>query len=238
MAILDNSARSITKATYTSITVPARRLGDLAHAHVKANMLRSLQLRPGEVALVREHAAAQPRPHLRDDRADPVPDEVWQAVTGFEPPAVGALAPAAAEVGDLSAAHLLLVGQAVLNFRTSQLRSAPAGDVVRSGEVDAAVGKSLVNFAVGALKGFTGAVKVAPIGMLHLERVEMAPAGVERGELLATIPLAPGEQTSVVQKEWSVTDGEFSTIVTDALEEYSEKGVTEKTELAEATESQ
>jgi hypothetical protein len=43
--------------------------------------------------------------------------------------------------------------------------------------------------------------------MLNLERIEMSPAGLERGELLATIPLAPKERTSVVQKEWSHHSG-------------------------------
>lgn len=101
-----------------------------------------------------------------------------------------------------------------------------------------AVALSLVTFAKGALDTFTKAVKVSPIGILHLERIEMEPAGVERGELVATIPLAPGETTSVTQKEWSVTSQDFSSIVTDFLENYSEKGVTEKSELAESTESQ
>ncbi|MFL6690310.1 MAG: type II secretion system protein GspG [Alphaproteobacteria bacterium] len=96
----------------------------------------------------------------------------------------------------------------------------------------------MITFAKGALDTFTNAISVSPIGMLHLERIEMAPAGIERGELVATIPLAPGETTSVVQKEWSVTSQEFSSIVTDYLENYSEKGVTEKSELAESTESQ
>ena len=59
----------------------------------------------------------------------------------------------------------------------------------------------------------------------------MTPAGIERGELLATIPLAPLEQTSVIQKESSVTSQEFTSIVTDSLENYSETGVTENTDL-------
>ncbi len=101
-----------------------------------------------------------------------------------------------------------------------------------------AVVLSMVTFAKGALDTFTNAIAVSPIGMLHLERIEMEPAGVERGELVATIPLAPGETTSVTQKEWSVTSQDFSSIVTDFLENYSEKGVTEKSELAESTETQ
>jgi hypothetical protein len=101
-----------------------------------------------------------------------------------------------------------------------------------------AVASSLVTAAQGAVNAFTSAVKITPIGMLHLERVEMSPAGIERGELLATIPLAPMETTSVEQHEWTVTNEELSSIVTDYLENYSEKGVTEKTELAEASSSE
>ena len=95
-----------------------------------------------------------------------------------------------------------------------------------------------LHFAISAYDAFKNAVAVSPIGMLHLERIETAPAGIEQGELVGTIPLAPKETTSVVQKEWTVTSQEFSSIVTDFMENYSEKGVTEKTELSEATESQ
>lgn len=95
-----------------------------------------------------------------------------------------------------------------------------------------------VNAAIVAHKSFQAQVAATPIGMLHLEQVEMTPAGIERGELLATIPLAPKERTSVVQKEWSVTTKEFTSIVTDSLENYSETGVTENTELTQSTNSQ
>ena len=66
----------------------------------------------------------------------------------------------------------------------------------------------------------------------------MTPAGIERGGLIATVPLAPKEHTFVLQKEWSVTSQEFTTIVTDSLENYSETGVTENTQLTQATNSQ
>jgi hypothetical protein len=74
--------------------------------------------------------------------------------------------------------------------------------------------------------------------MLNLERIEMTPAGIERGGLIATIPLAPLEETAVIQKEWSVTTKEFTSIVTDSLESISETGVTDNTELAQSTTSQ
>jgi hypothetical protein len=115
-----------------------------------------------------------------------------------------------------------------------------AMEVQASGSQDAAISTfaASLHFAVSASNAFKNAVAVNPIGMLHLERIETAPAGIERGELVATIPLAPQETTNVVQKEWTVTSQEYSSIVTDFLENYSEKGVTEKTELSEATESQ
>jgi hypothetical protein len=97
---------------------------------------------------------------------------------------------------------------------------------------------SLVTAAQAAVNSFSNAVKISPIGMLNLERLEMSPAGIERGELLSTIPLAPGETTSVVEHEWTVTSQEYSSIVTDSLENYSETGVTEKTDLAEASTSE
>lgn len=111
-------------------------------------------------------------------------------------------------------------GQGLVTLRKQQINLAP------------------FNMAIIAIKFFESAVHATPIGMLHLERIDMTPAGIERGALLATIPLAPLERTAVVHKEWSVTTKEFTSIVTDSLENYSETGVTDNTELAQATTSQ
>jgi GH18 family chitinase len=107
-------------------------------------------------------------------------------------------------------------------------------------DLSTSVGKwlNLINLGIGATNGFEANVTATPVGMLNLERLEMTPAGIERGGLLATIPLAPKEQTAVVQKEWSVTTKEFTSIVTDSLENYSETGVTENTDLSQSTTSQ
>src|SRR4029079_3464169 len=67
---------------------------------------------------------------------------------------------------------------------------------------------------------------------------EMYPAGIERGELVGTVPMAPKETVAVATKEWAVTTQELETIVTGSLEEVSEKGVTEKNELTQSTETQ
>lgn len=234
MGVLDNSTRTLTKATYTALPLSTGR-GTTARAHEKAGLLRGLQLRAGEVETVRQATG---------ERSVHIADEVWATATRFEPQPVGILVPQASEVADLPAEHLVALGHAVLAHRTEQLmsvRSSVDGGRVYgrpASGITEADRKSLVTYAHNAVRAFTNAVQVSPIGVLHLERVEMAPAGIERGELLATIPLAPGEQTSVVQKEWTVTNSEFSSIVTDFLENYSEKGVTEKSELAEATQSQ
>ena len=90
----------------------------------------------------------------------------------------------------------------------------------------------------GATAGFESRMTVEPIGNLHLERIEMYPAGVEQGELVHSVPLAPGETVNISHKEWSVTEREFEDIVDDYFEGYSEQGVAEKTDISMSTDSQ
>jgi hypothetical protein len=90
----------------------------------------------------------------------------------------------------------------------------------------------------GAINGFETRMTVEPVGNLHLERIEMYPAGVERGELAHSIPLAPGETVNVSHKEWSVTERGFEDIVQDFFEGYSEQGVAEKTDISMSSDSQ
>jgi hypothetical protein len=80
--------------------------------------------------------------------------------------------------------------------------------------------------------------KISPIGRLHLERLEMYPAGVQKGELVFTVPMAPGETVTVSHKEWSTSTREFEDIVEDVFESYSEKGVAEKADSSMATENE
>lgn len=79
---------------------------------------------------------------------------------------------------------------------------------------------------------------IEPVGLLHLERLSFVPAGIERGELVHSVPLSPGEEVNISHKEWSNTSEEFERIVTDYIEAYSEEGVTEKSEIAQSTNSQ
>jgi hypothetical protein len=90
----------------------------------------------------------------------------------------------------------------------------------------------------GAVNGFNSRMNIEPVGNLHLERIEMYPSGVERGELINSIPLAPGETVNISHKEWSVTEKEFEDIVEDYFEGYSEQGVADKTDIAMSNDSQ
>jgi Type II secretion system (T2SS), protein G len=80
--------------------------------------------------------------------------------------------------------------------------------------------------------------RISPIGRIHLERVEMYPAGVQKGELVFTVPMAPGETVTVSHKEWSTSTREFEEIVEDFFESYSEKGVAEKSDSSMAAENE
>ena len=90
----------------------------------------------------------------------------------------------------------------------------------------------------GAVNGFQSRMNIEPVGNLHLERVEMYPAGVERGELLNSVPLAPGETVNISHKEWAVSEKEFTDFVQDSFEGYSEEGVADKTDVAMSTDSE
>jgi type II secretory pathway pseudopilin PulG len=90
----------------------------------------------------------------------------------------------------------------------------------------------------GTIAGFQSRMEVEPVGNLHLERIEMYPAGIERGELIHSVPMAPSETANISHKEWSVTEQEFEDIVQDFFEGYSEQGVAEKNDMALSNESQ
>jgi hypothetical protein len=76
------------------------------------------------------------------------------------------------------------------------------------------------------------------IGRLYLERLHFTPLDPVPGDLVHSLALAPNESVRISHRVWSTTSKEFETIVTDSFEDYSEKGVNEKTDLSQATESQ
>ena len=89
-----------------------------------------------------------------------------------------------------------------------------------------------------AMEAYVMRKKIEPVGRLHLERLEMKPVGIERGELVYSVPLAPKESVTISHREWQTRNQEFSEITEELFEEYSEEGVAEKTDISLATDSQ
>lgn len=207
--VLENATRSIGKATLVPLAIQVAASGQ---AVIKSGFLSQLELRPGEADMARERATA--------GGVDELVSLFGDTGAGGGPvdlPQPGALA-------DIPVDSLRLFGNTVADLRR-EAADEPTGD-------------RLVLAAVSAVTGLEINTAVNPLGMLNLERLEMTPAGIERGELIATIPLAPLEETAVIEKEWSVQSKEFSSIVTDELEQFSETGVTDNTELAQSVNSQ
>src|SRR4029077_11478562 len=105
-------------------------------------------------------------------------------------------------------------------------------------EAFTALSKARIELAWNVRAALNRDFTISPVGLLHLERLDFLPAGSERGELVYSVPLSPGEEVNISHKEWSATSEEFSTIVTDFLEAYSEEGVTEKSDISQSSSSQ
>lgn len=85
---------------------------------------------------------------------------------------------------------------------------------------------------------FQDRMRASPVGRLHLERLEMYPIGIEQGELVFTVPMAPMEIVTISHKEWSKSRDEYETIVQDYFESYSERGVAEKSDVSMSSENE
>ncbi len=140
--------------------------------------------------------------------------------------------------------HLTLYAELVRQLQpyadvSAQEWTAQGGSVATLDALQTVFASALdTNGLKGSVSGFQTRMTVEPVGNLHLERVEMYPAGVERGELAHSVPLAPGETVNISHKEWSITEREFEDIVQDFFEGYSEQGVAEKTDIAMSNDSQ
>jgi len=236
VARLTNSITSIPKATYVPLNVTA---ADTGGAVQKFGFVSSLDLQPGEVDAIRTALAVV-------KSAQPTQDTVYALVKQFEGSPLPSQLPSPAAFATIPKADLAAFGNALVATRQQAVAtSQPAVLAAVSGPIPAVTAATpqangalnRLNTAIINTNTFSSTV-ASPIGMLNLERMEMTPAGIERGGLIATIPLAPKERTCVVQQEWSVVSQEFTSIVTDSLENYSETGVTDTTQLTQSTQSQ
>ncbi|MDF0645112.1 MAG: hypothetical protein P0111_13870 [Nitrospira sp.] len=255
MPNLTNAARRVPKATYVPLKLPeqAHSTSDSSDnqshsaataAVIKFGYLRQLNLQPGEVDEALSSMSEQDRPQNVPHNTTAV-GGLAENLRRFEGAPMPALLPSPSALASVSISTLTTFGNAVIAGRQNALAAPQQTNAVSTrltlrpaSVVAPAVAANLLQKAVTATKNFQANAAAVRIGMLNLERLEMTPAGLERGELVSTICLAPMEETSVIQKEWSVTNKEFTSIVTDSLEDYSETGVTENTELAQSTTSQ
>ncbi|MCX5209372.1 hypothetical protein OG689_08765 [Kitasatospora sp. NBC_00240] len=238
--LLEGSAREVLKGTLVPVDVtPPESTGgsDRAPAGgpagglVKYVAVRQLALSHGDGERVADRLRAAPGGPPK--AGTPVSARTFEVLAAFEDPLVPALEPDIATVATIPAAELEAFAGALAEVRTDLLRQAQDGPSAAGTDLPARA----LNSVLVALKGL-GTAATPPVGLLNLERIEMVPNGIERGELVATIPMAPGEETAVTHTEWSVTSKEFTTIVTDSLEEVSETGVTDNTDLSQSTGSQ
>lgn len=77
-----------------------------------------------------------------------------------------------------------------------------------------------------------------PIGLLHLERLEMTPLDVQRGELVYSLPLAPHEKVTLAHREWTTREDEYQQYIQDYQENFSQQGVAQSDDIAMATATQ
>jgi hypothetical protein len=263
MPTIESGSRRIAKATYVALKVdnPPDTHEAPGNALAKNTHVQMMRLQTGDVEAVK--GLLKQKTSKRENATIHGGSKLLQLLEKYEGQPLQSSLPPASVFAPIPSSDIIEFGKALSSVREQQLSriQSQAEAKVKGSEVTqapvqvsdrlyAATGFALnpsleVANAVGLLNSANLAVKslerhvtATPIGMLHLERIEMTPAGIERGELIATIPLAPGEKTAVVQKEWSVTSKEFTTIVTDTLENFSETGVTENNELAQATNSQ
>ena len=89
-----------------------------------------------------------------------------------------------------------------------------------------------------AVVGHLAQRNLQPIGLLHLEQLVVTPLNIERGELLYSLPLSPGEKVTLSHKEWTLREEEYTRFVQDYLENYSERGVAEKSDMAVSARSE
>ncbi|KAK0721933.1 hypothetical protein B0T26DRAFT_749401 [Lasiosphaeria miniovina] len=244
-APLSNSTRSLRKVTHVPLKVSGDS-GCSGRALLEAGYVRQLGLQP-------EEKAKKGDTEKRDEDSNvPSLESVWRILKQFEGTPLPSTLPPASAFADIHPSQLIEFGNALTKVRQARLaelsqrkpgdseddrkpNSQSGGGASPADELESVA--DLVSSSAAAINAFK-ANSTSPIGMLNLERIEMTPAGLERGELVAAIPLAPKEKTSVVKQEWSVVGDELATIVTDLLCSISRTGVAENSDLAQATSSQ
>jgi hypothetical protein len=180
------------------------------NSFVKANILRSMELKPESIPLLLKTIKEQEQTEYRDDMVK--------------------LATLAQRLNDTTKpASTVEIAQIIAPITMDA--------ITQFAEIAAPV---MNNMAIMPIIFFfiRQLAFVMPIGRIHLERIEMYPVGEENGELVFSVPMAPGETVTISHREWSTTSNEYEDIVTDFFESYSERGVADKTDASMSSESE
>ena len=239
--VLANSKRSVNKATYAPAKLPAEtpRPGQVLE---KGKFIRRLGMSGPEYDALRARAASGSPAGLSVGVLD-----LMAGVGRAGWP--GGLRRYGRQLASTSQAALAAAGSALVELRRSAAAASTPAGTLGAAVVSGGAGATGAAASASALAGhaarteavvnaFTFHTPIQPIGALHLERMEMTPVGVEHGELVHSVPLTPYETVNISHREWSVTTQTFESIVTDAFEGFSETGVTDKTDLSQATDNE
>lgn len=81
-------------------------------------------------------------------------------------------------------------------------------------------------------------IKIEPVGYLHLERLQFTPLGYEKGDLVYSLPMLPGEMVRLSHREWSRTETEYTKLIETELETAAEEALSEKSEITQSSNTQ
>ena len=237
MAGLLNSHRRIAKATYVPLAIPKdhqeKRSG---RALEKAAFYRSLKVTPAELELLAKQPELAHMAVTTTAGSPPLIAVMRDLAANPSPVSLKRFGPALASA---SFDALKTFGTSLLKLRNTtaaRIGAPPASHRRHSANAD------MIEVAAGSAADVANALEhleyispITPVGKIHLERLEMTPVGVEHGELVHSIGLAPKETVNVTHREWSTTTQTFENMSHDSFEGFSEEGVAEKNDLALAT---
>src|SRR5262245_21044678 len=173
--LLQNSTTSINRATHVPLAIPDATSEPSARAITKANFVASLQLQPGEVERVQ--GAFRNADAAGSGQAPGQP--FWRLLRRFEGAPIASSLPPVSAFGNVAPRDLTAFGERLQALRQQNVDRLQTRDP--AGQLGAAL--IALNAANVASKTFLENLQTSPLGMLNLERLEMSPAGVERGGL-------------------------------------------------------
>jgi hypothetical protein len=237
---LPQGKRAIYKATYAPISIAV-----LFERHAPFHKAAAVQSFAPTTAELEALGGGRPAPASPPTAVNP---NVLSAVRRYLAQNSTDRVALAQELRDVASVEIASFGRALANLRAARPNdgadtSPPLrgpGLVARplSARAGAALAPASDQATSALVAAFEQSVNISPVGYFHLERLDMIPADVERGELIGNAVLGPSETVTIFHKEWSTVEQDFQSIVTDSLENYSETGVTENSELSRSTESQ